>query len=110
MEIKIAHLHNALFFAGRNFGMKLDPGKLAGLKLEFDTEHKWLIVKWQDKESYVPLANISAMEPGKPHKYAEPVHHPMVAGIISAQVETPYGHVQGGLGAGKTGKTTKVVL
>lgn len=31
--------------------------------------------------------------------------HPMKAGISSAQVETPHGHVQAGLRAGKTGKS-----
>jgi hypothetical protein len=104
MEIKIAHLHNPLFFAGKNFGQKLDPGKTAGLKLEFDEKRNWLVVNWENKQSYVPVTNISAMEAGTPEKYAQQVTHPIVAGIVSAQVETPYGHVHAGPGAGKTGK------
>jgi hypothetical protein len=103
--LKFAELHNPLFMAGKNFGLKLDPGKLSGLRLEYNRTEKELIVYWQKEKGIVPSSNIACMVEGVPEVKAPPMHHPIVAGIQSAQVSTPYGHVHAGEGHGKTGKS-----
>lgn len=105
IDLKFAELHNALFLAGKNFGLKLDPGKLAGLELSYDRAEKELIVKWGSEIGIIPSSNIASMVPGLPEVKAPQHTHPIVAGIQSAQVETPYGHVHAGPGMGKTGKS-----
>lgn len=105
LDIKYAELHNPLFLGGKNFGTKLDPGKLAGLKLVFDKDDQWLLVHWGKHIGIVPLASVAVMQEGLPEKKAVQHTHPIVAGIQSAQVETPFGHVFAGEGAGKTGKS-----
>jgi len=107
IELKFADLHNPLFFAGKNWGTKLDPMKPGHgeIKLFYDREHKELIVRVKDEECFLPYSSVQSMEAGEPKKRAEQITHPMVAGIASAQVETPYGHVHAGLGHGKTGKS-----
>jgi hypothetical protein len=105
LDIKFAELHNPLFHAGKNFGTKLDPGKLAGLKLVYDRAEKELLVSWEGRHAILPSTSVSSMEEGLPEKKAVHHTHPIVAGIASAQVETPFGHVHAGVGHGKTGKS-----
>ena len=105
-KIKFAEVHNPLFLAGKSFGTKLDPGKLAGLSLEYDPENRWLIVHWDKETGFVPLSNVACMVEGVVEKKAAQITHPIVAGIqATAQVSTPFGHVFEGMGAGKTGKS-----
>lgn len=105
IQLKFAELHNSLFLAGKNFGLKLDPGKIAGLDLKYDRQEKELLVYWEGEEGIVPSSNVACMVTGTPTKRAIQITHPIVAGIQSAQVSTPFGHVFEGPGAGKTGKS-----
>jgi hypothetical protein len=104
IDLKFAELHNPLFLSGKNFGLKLDPGKLTGLKLSYDRAEKELLVSWNGDIGIVPSSNIACMVEGTAEVKVPPYTHPIVAGIQSAQVSTPYGHVQAGPGHGKTGK------
>lgn len=105
IDIKFAHLHNPLFFAGRTWGDKLNLSAVAGLRMQYDRTEKELIVGFDNQECIVPVTNIQSMQEGIPDKRPQQIHHPMVQGIASAQVETPYGHVHAGPGHGKTGKS-----
>lgn len=106
LELKSAEVHNPLFLAGRNLGTKLDPGKLAGLRLFYDRKEKELLVHWASEIGVLPSSNVACMVFGVPVKRAEQYAHPIVAGIAaSAQVETPMSHVHAGFGHGKTGKS-----
>jgi len=101
MELKFCEVHTSLFIAGTNLGLKLDPARRSGLKLFLNEETKRLEVEWNGEKGLVPETNVVVMIPGKPGK-AVPQHtHPIVAGIASAQVETPMSHVHQGLGAGR---------
>lgn len=103
IDLKFAELHNALFLAGKNFGLKLDPSKLAGLKLVYDRAEKELLVHWGEEVGIVPSSNIASMVAGIAIAKAPSVH-PIAAGKIVAQVSSPMDHVFAGPGAGKTGK------
>ncbi len=103
-EIKFAEVHTALFLAGSNLGLKLDPGRRTGLSMLYDETKRRLEVTWNGETGWVPETNVAIMIPGKPKAKLGQVSHPQVVGISSAQVETPYGHVHAGPGKGKTGK------
>lgn len=105
IDIKFAEVHNPLFLAGKNFGMKLDPGKLAGLQLQYDRQEKELIVRWEGQTGIIPSSNIACMVEGLPEVKVPQYTHPIVAGISSAQVGSPMDHVFAGQGHGKTGKS-----
>lgn len=105
IELKFAELHNPLFLAGRNLQTKLDPGKMAGIKLFYDRPEKELLVHWNGQIGIVPSSNIACMVEGVPEIRAQQITHPIVAGIQRAQASTPMGHVFEGPGAGKTGKS-----
>lgn len=115
IDLEFAELHTPLFFLGKNFGLKLDPKKLAGLKLVFDEEKDKLHVHWSGRHSIIPIANVAAMTP-----FPEPVpvkEEPKRAdpemvrrGRPSAQVATPTGHVFAGEGAGQTGVSSKAII
>lgn len=101
IELKFCEVHTALFIAGTNLGLKLDPGKRTGLELKYNRKNFELEVSWNGEVGLVPVTNIVVMVPGKSKAQPEPITHPLVAGISSAQVETPYGHVHAGPGKGK---------
>lgn len=105
LQLKFAELHNALFLGGKNFGLKLDPSMLGGLTLLYDRAEKELLVHWGEYIGIVPSSNIACMVIGEVKEKPLNQMHPIVAGMISAQVETPQGHVHAGLGHGKTGKS-----
>lgn len=94
-------LHNPLFHAGKNFGVKLNPGKLSGLKLWWDNEMRFLIVEWEGRTSLLPESSMQSMEQGEAKVPIAQHTHPIVAGI-QAQVSTPFGHVFEGPGKGKS--------
>lgn len=106
VDISFAELHNALFFGGKNHGLKLDPYKCSDLSLIYDRGEKELLVTWKNETAIVPSSNVASMTEGKPKdRKVVQMSHPMVAGIGgSAQVETPMSHVHAGMGHGKTGK------
>lgn len=108
IELKFAELHNSLFLSGKNFGLKLDPGKLHGLKLIYDRAEKELLVHWGQDIGIIPISNVASMVPGEPIQPTPQHMHPIVAGIQSAQVETPMSHVHAGHGHGKTGLSGRV--
>lgn len=108
IDLKFAELHNSLFLGGKNFGLKLDPGKLPGLKLEYDRAEKELLVYWKDHVGIVPSSNVATMTEGLPEVKVPQQTHPMLSRISGAQVETPMSHVHAGHGHGKTGISEKV--
>jgi hypothetical protein len=111
IELKFAELHNPLFLGGKNHQLKLDPAKEAGLKLEYDRAEKELIVTYSDGKTttvgIIPSSNVACMVPGKVEGKAHSFH-PIVAGMQSAQVDSPMAHVHAGPGKGQTGFSGKV--
>lgn len=105
VDLKFAQLHNPIFLAGKNFAPKLDPTQLAGLELFYDREQKELHVHYNDVIGIIPSTNVACMVEGIPEKKAVHQLHPIVAGRLTAQVETPQSHVHAGEGHGKTGKS-----
>lgn len=106
LQIKFAELHNPLFLAGKNFGTKLDPGKLSGLKMEYDRKLKEFYIHWSGEKAILPYTSVSYMIEGEVAIKPSQVTHPIVAGMArTAQVSSPMGHVFEGPGAGKTGKS-----
>jgi len=104
-ELKFCEVQTALFIGGKNLGLKLDPKRLSGLKMEYDNDAKRLWVEWNGERGWTPEVNVVMAIPGKATKdRIIEKSHPMVAGIGSAQVETPFGHVHAGPGKGKAGK------
>lgn len=103
IEIGFAILHDDLFLGGKNHGKRMDPHRHGGLKLIYDRPEKELLVTWNGATAIVPSSNISSMTIGAPtDRKVTQIASPMVAGIGSAQVETPMGHVHAGPGRGKT--------
>src|ERR1700733_4919447 len=96
IDIRFAELHNSLFLGGRNFQLKIDPKKFPGLKLQYDRTEKELLVHWSAENGnftgIIPSSNIACMEEGLVETRM-PSPHPIVAGLKSAQVDTPMSHV-----------------
>lgn len=116
IDLEFAELHAPLFFLGKNFGLKLDEKRFAGIKMTYDTDHQWLVVGWQDRVTYVPSTNVANMTPAvakkvKAVKEEKPVEHPDIVPAVltsqppqvkvTAQVEGPQSHVFAGPGHGK---------
>jgi hypothetical protein len=99
IDLKWCEVHSPIFLAGTNLGVKLDPSKRQGLKLQYDREHKELVIGWNKEEAIIPSSNVATMVIGLlPNaNYVEPVR-----GKVVAQVSTPQDHVFKGEGAGKT--------
>jgi hypothetical protein len=76
--------------------------------LAYDRKEKELLVQWGKEMGIVPSSNIACMVEGLPHVRTEQASHTIVAGISSAQVETPMGHVHAGEGHGRTGIGGKI--
>jgi hypothetical protein len=119
MNLRFVELHTPLFVGGTNLGAKLDSRKRTGLRLVRDFKNQELIVIWNQELSQIPwnsnVANSIAFKKDQEKiletlipaeinvlPYAAQQSHPMTAGIGSAQVETPFGHVHAGPGKGKT--------
>lgn len=104
VDVSFARLHDDLFFGGKSFGKRLEPANQGGLKMVYDTDLKELLVQWGTKTARIPSTNIVSYctDPGEDRKIVQ-MGHPMVAGAaITAQVETPFGHVHAGPGKGKS--------
>jgi hypothetical protein len=112
IDIKFAELKSPLFFAGTNWGLKLDPGKSSKhsvMILVYDRQEKELIISIGEKLCIIPSSNVNSMEIGKPEMSVPQYTHPIVAGRLqTAQVESPMSHVHAGEGHGKTGIGGKV--
>ena len=105
IKIEFAELHNALFMAGVNLQLKLDPKKREGMVLEYYREFKELHVKYKDKTAIVPTTNVSAMIPASEVDVQDPATAQVTPmGKVTAQVSSPMDHVFAGPGHGKTGK------
>lgn len=91
MKIKFAQLHTPLFFAGINFGEKLDASKRTGLTMLYDRANKELNVQYAGRSTVIPTeSNVVHMEPGDVEvKKATPVTGNGKA--IKAQVQVPPG-------------------
>ncbi len=105
LQLKFVELHNPLFLGGKNFGLKLDISKLAGLRMEYDRAEKELLVYWNDEVGIVPSSNVACMTADNGVAKPEQFVHPIVAGRQTAQVESPMSHVFAGEGHGKTGRS-----
>lgn len=61
IKLKYAELHTALFLAGTNLGLKLDPRQRSGLEIEYDRTEKELWVHWNGGFALVPSTNVASM-------------------------------------------------
>ena len=101
ITLKSCELHTPLFLAGTNLQMKL-PQNRAGMTLEYDREHKELLVTYNGETAIVPSSNIASMVAGAVKEQQPAKANPYQA--REAQVSTPYAHVHAGHGHGKTGQ------
>ena len=105
IDVGYAKLHDDLFLNGKNFGKGLDSNRHSGIKIEYDQEEKELLVTWMGILAHIPSTNVASYTPGPAiDRKVSQLASPQVAGIGSAQVESPMSHVHAGLGAGRTGK------
>ena len=114
--VSFAELHSALFFGGKNFGLKLEPSKLTGLHLvtELDAGHDRLYVLYNGKGALIgsSFATVTLPEELTKELYAfideEKKKNPEVVKAVAppqfdttqdkskrsrAQVSTPQSHV-----------------
>lgn len=93
MKIRFAQLHSPLFFAGVNFGDKLDvnSAKGSGLKMLYDRNTKELNLEYKGKITIMPTeSNVVHMEPGEAHEVRVPIRGNN-GKPIKAQVQVPIG-------------------
>lgn len=102
VAVSFARLHEDLFFGSKSFGKRLDAAAFHGLLMTYDREDRELTVKWNGATAHIPSANIASYSTDPVKAKVIQTLHPMVAGISSAQVETPHGHVHAGPGKGKS--------
>lgn len=117
IDLRFAELHAPLFMSdekhqGKNFGMKLDAKKHAGIRMLYDTDTQTLHIAHGGLESIIPATNVVSMMPTTPG-LAEKVEAKVgafdaPAYPATAQVSTPQSHVHAGLGAGLTGQEDRV--
>lgn len=110
VKVGFATLHGPLFFAGRNWGEKLDVRNTAKGKfeMEYDTDGSTLTVRCEGKETFLPHTSVFSYEGTTTEKRIEPVSHASANPKIQAQVSGPHDHVFAGKGAGQTGAGAKV--
>lgn len=118
-SIKWAKFHSDIFLSGTNLGDKIDVKLRPGLTIKWHDDTSHLVLDYKGNRMYVPCSAcfwvpfnegeeeaLTAMrkgaDPQAPQKQV--VEEMVIRKKITAQVETPHGHVHGGLGAGKTGK------
>lgn len=113
INVSFAHLHSPLFFAGRNWGEKIDVKNTAKGKvtMSYDRDSKELQIQCEGKETFIPSSNVVSYEPMPEGLEAQAKHlntppvNPLVnppKGKIKAQASSPMDHVHQGLGGGKT--------
>lgn len=107
-KVKLVQLHEPLFLAGVNFGVKLQPRSGKGmLELSHDSESDHVIVDFNHERAHIKnWASFNedlgpvVETPAPSIIRAEPVVHAQVSGPgqglkFKAQVETPLDKVQG---------------
>jgi hypothetical protein len=123
IDLRFAETHAPVFISGElggvNLGMKLEPKKRTGLTLQYDREHKELLVTFNGNTAIVPSTNVVTMIAAGPtaakisvaevkaaQKADTPVPSPLPTGglhpAFQAQVSSPTDHVFAGPGKGKT--------
>lgn len=103
VNVKFAILQGPIFIGGKNFDVKLDPNRYAGIKMQWSETTRKLHVTWNHETMKIPEPNVAGFVEGEV-KLREPIKtHPIIAGIATtAQVETPFGHVHAGPGKGRS--------
>lgn len=114
IPLSYVELHNPMFLAGTNLGLKLDPQRRTGLELVYDRTEKELLVWWNGYVSIVPVSNVANMCPKNvticdTAKIVVDLTQqiPIISknhgrfGKLPAQVSTPTSHALAGLGEGK---------
>lgn len=108
--------HSPLFFAGRNFGEKVQVDKIQGLKIAYDDELSLFNIEYNNpqlpgiRKAKMPWTSAYLWETVEDKEAAnvpEVVNEHVtqdVNKIKKAQASTPQGHVFEGPGKGKTGK------
>ncbi len=104
VSLEYLELHSPLLLCGVTLGVKLDPTKREGLVLSYDRPHQEVLVSWKDKIAIIPFTNVVSMIEGDPLLKESVKPAAQFTTKITAQVETPQGHVFKGPGHGKTGK------
>ncbi len=102
--IQFMELHNSIFIKGKQFAPKVDPLQVAGLRVEYDPETRFVYIHWKDAVATLPLTSVMYFIEGEPERRVEStvIQHPKAR--VTAQVSGPTHHVHAGPGAGKTGK------
>jgi len=104
IDVRFLECHTDVFHAGKNFGKKLAPNKLSGMKLSWDPKEKWFELTWQNRTGFIFSNNCAFFEleddqvidvPKNEHKTES------IEGRRRAQVSTPTGHVFEGEGKGR---------
>lgn len=111
IDLTFAHLHSPLFFAGKNWGEKLDIKNTAkgSIQLSYDRTEKELLIKSGGSVAIIPTSNVVSMTPLLEITQCGNVENPKCPqpvtlaprGKIKAQVSGPNDHVHAGPGAGK---------
>lgn len=110
IPIKFAELHMVLFMNG-NLGTKISPKNKTGIVMEWDTDHRWLVVQYNGMVSLIPEATVASMQPESPKdigyetfksvlptNFAPParsIETAPLTGKINAQVSDPAKPVKG---------------
>jgi hypothetical protein len=109
INLKFAEVHQQLFLAGTNLGVKLNPGTgpahRTGLVLTYDRAEKELLVYWNNEVAIIPSTNVVSMTPSDPlvlgayqHPAPSPAPQPVHKTPKGAQASTPHSHVFEGPG------------
>ena len=90
-KVYFAELHNPLFLAGKNHGVKLS--QKSALQLEYDEEKRHLFVTYNGQESRIPESNVASMTTTDPDAKFIRKAVPAPVNKVKAQVSTPQDHV-----------------
>lgn len=65
INLSFVHLHSPLFFAGRNWGEKLDikDTRKGQVKISYDRNEKEVILECEGKTTIIPTSNVVSMVP-----------------------------------------------
>lgn len=110
-KLGFINLHSPLFFAGKNWGDKLDiRNKDRGkLDMEIDYDTKIITLRCENRECELPHTSAFSWEKAETlAPKVEPTNFPNANPGITAQVSGPHDHVFQGKGAGQTGVGKRV--
>lgn len=103
-DVRFLELHSDLFHAGKNFGKKLIPGKVSGLKVQYDENEKWFEITYMNRVGYISPTAWHFWEPEQETSAPVIVNEHKTddkSKRSSAQVSTPQSHVFEGRGQGR---------